>query len=198
MIISKIDKKKISKRRQHNWTNIFLQSQGGDINIAKLITRLDSDTGPALSEWLRSIPHHPKAFKLKMRPLVDILNFKVQSLFANRLYEDGLVICKKSPTKQCVHGTTIDEFQLNFNKRRDSLDIAIEIFRHKNVLQFNDLEIEAGSPDKCLLTAHGKKSNLFPTYKKILEGIDFKVVMELDGDYCKFVLSSNNKRIEVF
>ena len=115
-------------RNKHNWTNIFLQSQGGDINVAKLITRMEGNTGPALSEWLRSIPKYPKAFKISMRPMHEILNFNVRNLFVGEFFNKT---CQKSPTRECIHGTTIDEFQASFEKRRKSLEFAIEIFRHK-------------------------------------------------------------------
>jgi hypothetical protein len=108
-----------------------LQSQGGDINVAKLITRLEGNTGSALSEWLRSIPKYPKAFKITMRPINEILNFNVRNLFVGEFANET---CHKSPTRECIHGTTIDEFQESFEKRRKSLEFAIEIFRHKVIL----------------------------------------------------------------
>ena len=107
---------------------MFLQSQGGDISIAKLITRLEANTGTALSEWLRSIPKYPKAFKIKMRPIHEILNFNVRNLFIREFANET---CQKTPTRECIHGTTIDEFQASFDRRRKSLEFAIEIFRHK-------------------------------------------------------------------
>ena len=86
-----------------------------------MITRLEGNTGSALSEWLRSIPKYPKAFKISMRPMHEILNFNVRNLFVGEFFNNT---CQKSPTRECIHGTTIDEF-------RKSLEFAIEIFRHK-------------------------------------------------------------------
>ena len=161
---------------------MFLQSQGGDINVAKLITRLESNTGSALTEWLTSIPKYPKAFRIKMRSIVELLNFNVRNLFIGELSSR---ICEKSANKQCIHGSTIEEFQQNFDQRRKSLEFAIEIFRNKNSYQFTDLEIDAGTPDTCLLSVYSK-SSLFPSYAEILNGTDIKVIMELDDDYSPF------------
>ncbi len=36
---------KSTRSRERNWTNVLLQTQGGDVNIARLITRLESNTG---------------------------------------------------------------------------------------------------------------------------------------------------------
>lgn len=167
--------------KQRNWTNIFLQSQGGNINIAKLITRLESNTGPTLTEWLRSIPRHPKASKMKMRPINELLDFNIRVLFN---YQQANETCKRSPTVKCLHGTSIEEFQAQFDRRRKSLEFAIEIFRHKSASQFNDLEIEAGSPETCLFSVN-TKSSLFPTYQEILSGVDIKVFIKIDEDYSK-------------
>ena len=108
---------------------MFLQSQGGDINVAKLITRLESSmVGSTLQEWLRSIPKYPKAFKIKMRPITELLNINVRSLF---MQSASNTICQQTPIKKCVYGTTMDEFQENFDRRRKSLEFAIDIYRHK-------------------------------------------------------------------
>lgn len=161
---------------------MFLQSQGGDINVAKLITRLESNTGSALTEWLTSIPKYPKAFKIKMRSIIELLNFNVRNLFIGELSNKT---CQKTLFKKCIYGTTIEEFQQNFDQRRKSLEFAIEIFRNKNSYQFTDLEIEPGTPDTCLLSVYAK-SSLFPSYNEILNGTDIKVIMELDDDYSPF------------
>jgi hypothetical protein len=121
---------KSTQSQQRNWTNVFLQSQGGSVNIAQLITRLESNTGSTLLEWLRSIPKYPKAFKLKMRPINELLNLNVRNLFSSEL-ESLTSTCRPTNTRNCIHGTTIDEFQNEFDKRLKSLEFAIEIFRHK-------------------------------------------------------------------
>ena len=77
---------------------MFLQSQGGDINVAKLITRLESNTGSALTEWLTSIPKYPKAFKIKMRSIIELLNFNVRNLFIGELSNKT---CQKTLFKKC-------------------------------------------------------------------------------------------------
>ena len=112
---------------QSNWTNIFLQSQGGNINIAELVTRLKSNTGPVLANWLRSIPKYPKAFKVKMRPLNELLNFNVRSLFIGEFNQT----CQRTQMRKCSYGTSVEEFQESFDKRRKSLEYAIEMYRHK-------------------------------------------------------------------
>ena len=115
--------------KQRNWTNVFLQSQGGDINVAKLITRLEgSMVGVTLSEWLRSIPKQPKAFKIKMRPIYELLNMNVRRIFMEGTTNE---ICRKTKTKKCVYGTTLNEFQEKFDRRRKSLEFAIDVYRHK-------------------------------------------------------------------
>jgi deleted-in-malignant-brain-tumors protein 1 len=147
---------KYTQSRERNWTNVLLQTQGGDVNIARLITRLESNTGtytkimiqkfihktnyniftvlqiegPELVEWLKSIPRFPKAFKLKMRPINELINFNVRNLFVGI---DALLngTCKVADTRKCTHGSSIEEFQSNFDKRRKSLEFAIEIFRHR-------------------------------------------------------------------
>jgi hypothetical protein len=118
-----------NKRKQRNWTSVFLQSQGGSINVAQLITRLESNTGSALLEWLRSIPKYPKAFKMKMRPINELLDFNVRSLFIGEL--GGSTTCNRTQSRGCVHGTTMEQFQDEFDKRRQSLEFAIEIFRRR-------------------------------------------------------------------
>lgn len=108
---------------------MFLQSQGGDISVAKLVTRLESNmVGATLSEWLRSIPKQPKAFKIKMRPINELLDINVKSLFIDSAINE---ICHKTPLKTCAYGTTMEEFQRNFDRRRKSLEFAIDIYRHK-------------------------------------------------------------------
>ena len=108
---------------------MFLQSQGGDINVAKLITRLESNmVGSTLIEWLRSIPKQPKAFKIKMRPINELLDINVKSIFMNSAVDE---ICHKTKNRKCIFGTTMSEFQDKFDRRRKSLEFAIELFRHK-------------------------------------------------------------------
>lgn len=107
---------------------MFLQSQGGNINVAKLVTRLESNTGPVLIDWLKSIPKYPKAFKIKMRPINELLNFNVRNLFIGEFSNE---VCKKTLMRRCIHGTSIEDFQNMFDRRRKSLEFAIEIFRHR-------------------------------------------------------------------
>lgn len=107
----------------------MVQSQGGSINIAQLVTRLESNTGSVLLEWLRSIPKYPKAFKLKMHPISELLNINVRRLFIDELV--NISTCSRSKDRSCAHGTSIDQFQSEFDKRRESLKLAIDIFRHK-------------------------------------------------------------------
>lgn len=107
---------------------MFLQSQGGTINVGQLVTRLESNTGSALLEWLRSIPRYPKAFKMKMRPLNELLDFNVRSLFIGELSN---MTCNRTLARSCIHGTSIEDFQREFDKRKQSLEFAIEIFRKR-------------------------------------------------------------------
>ncbi|RNA42532.1 hypothetical protein BpHYR1_011154 [Brachionus plicatilis] len=131
--------KKGAEFGQKNWTSLFLQSQGGNINIAKLITRFESNTGDSLLEWLRSIPRYPKAFKVKMRPLNELLNFNVRNFFVGEFSNQT---CHKSQVKRCIHGTSVQEFQQEFDKRRRSLEFAIEIFRHRVAQTINRSLVE--------------------------------------------------------
>lgn len=134
-------------RNQRNWTNVMVQSQGGSINVAQLVTRLESNTGSVLLEWLRSIPKYPKAFKLKMQPISDLLNINVRRLFIDEIVnvskpqkqqqQQKQQTCKRSFDRSCAHGTSVEEFQSEFDKRRESLKLAIDIFRHKVILLFN-------------------------------------------------------------
>lgn len=113
---------------------MIVQSQGGGISIGQLITRLESNTGSVLLEWLRSIPKYPKAFKLKMRPIDELLNLNnIRRLFIDEL-ANLTSICRRSSLRTCAHGTSVDEFQARFDKRRESLKIAIQVFRHKVVI----------------------------------------------------------------
>ena len=105
-----------------------MQSQGGTINVAELITRVGSPSfGQTLRTWLEQIPRKPKAFKVKMRPINELLNINVKSIFMNY----GTEICQKTDVRKCHFGTTLNEFQESFDKRRKSLEFAIELFRHK-------------------------------------------------------------------
>jgi hypothetical protein len=54
----------------------------------------------------------------------------------------------------------------------------------KDSNEFTDLEIDAGSVETCLFSIYSK-SRLFPSYQEILDGVDIKVVIELDADYSK-------------
>jgi len=76
------DYARLASSSQRNWTSVLVQSQGGRVGVAKLITRLEANTGPTLGEWLRSLPKYPKAFRAKMRPISDMLDFNVRLLFA--------------------------------------------------------------------------------------------------------------------
>jgi hypothetical protein len=106
-----------------------LQTQGGDYNIGKLITKLESQhVGDTLTSWLKSIPKKPKAFKLKMRPINELLDINVKSIFMQSATSD---ICQRTETRKCTFGTTMNEFQESFDRRRKSLEFAIELFRHK-------------------------------------------------------------------
>ena len=44
------------------------------------------------------------------------------------------------------------------------------------------MEIPPGTPDTCLFSIY-QKSNFFPKYTEILEGIDIKINFELENDY---------------
>ena len=121
-----------------------MQSQGGQIEVAELISKIEGNyVGETLARWLRSIPEKPKAFKVKMRPISELINFNVRSLFANLEVatsaggEGGAAAswnrttCQPSPTRPCTFGTSMHEFQDGLDKRRKALQTAIEIFRHK-------------------------------------------------------------------
>ncbi len=174
---------KLDSKSQHNWTSVLVQSQGGRVSVAKLITRLEGNTGPTLGEWLRSIPKYPKAFRARMRPISDLLDFNIRLLFSPGQSNET---CELSYRLGCPHGTDLDQFQAQFDRRRKSLEFATEIFRHRSANVFSDLEIEAGSSETCLFSVDSKAS-LFPTYAQILNGTDVKVVAKLDTDYPPFV-----------
>jgi hypothetical protein len=82
--------------------------------------------GATLSEWLRSIPKQPKAFKIKMRDITELLKINVKNMFmstANKL-------CEKLNQTKCIH-KNVQRFQDSFDLRRKSLELAIDIYRHK-------------------------------------------------------------------
>ena len=54
----------------------------------------------------------------------------------------------------------------------------------KNSNEFSDLEIEAGKPETCLFSIYSK-SRLFPSYQEIIDGVDIKIIMELEADYSR-------------
>ena len=96
-------------------------------------------------------------------------------------------ICQKTPNRKCSFGTNMEEFQKSFDIRRKSLEFAIEIYRHKDVFDFTDMEIPAGTADTCLFSIH-QKSKLFPTYQEILDGVDIKINIESEEDFSEFCL----------
>ena len=69
-----------------------------------------------------------------MRPIHELLNVNVRRLFIEEVA--NLSTCHRSSERKCAHGTSIEQFQNNFDKRRESLKYAIEIFRHKVLKKF--------------------------------------------------------------
>lgn len=115
-------------KKERKWINMLLQTQGGDVKVASLITRLESNTGPELIDWLKSISKYPKAFKIKMKPISELIDFNVRDLF---IRQENLTTCRPNRARVCLHGDSVEKFQQSFEKRRKSLDYAIDIFRHK-------------------------------------------------------------------
>ena len=48
------------------------------------------------------------------------------------------------------------------------------------------MEIPPGTSDTCLFSIY-QKSKLYPTYSEILNGIDVKIIFELEDDYSIFL-----------
>ena len=82
---AKSEKKEGSSQRQQSKTSsTSISVEGGDQEIAAMITDVNSPTiKNEIKQWLASIPTYPKPFKFMVAPITQLLKFNPSSLFTD-------------------------------------------------------------------------------------------------------------------
>ena len=71
-----------SQKQQKKTSSTAIVVEGGDQEIASVISDLDSPTiKNEITQWLESIRTFPKPFKFMVAPITNLLKFNVHSLF---------------------------------------------------------------------------------------------------------------------
>lgn len=71
-----------SQKQQSQTSSTSIKAEGGDQEIAALITDFNSPTiKTELKQWLESIRTFPKPYKFMLAPITDLLKFNAHSLF---------------------------------------------------------------------------------------------------------------------
>ena len=71
-----------SQKQQAKTSSTSISVEGGDQEIASIISDLNSPTiKNEIKQWLGSIPTFPKPFKFMVGPITDLLKFNPSSLF---------------------------------------------------------------------------------------------------------------------
>lgn len=131
-----------SQKQQKQTSSTSIKAEGGDQEIAALITDFSSPTiKTELKQWLESIRTFPKPYKFMLAPITDLLKFNAHSLFPNEDRDWGCEGHKESLKKDPDTGENYYEVQVNgttvrkFCKYLDRESLMYDIERRRNSLE---------------------------------------------------------------
>ena len=161
----KESKQSSSQQRQRKTSSTSISVEGGDQEIASIISDLESPTiKTELKQWLESIRTFPKPFKFMVAPITNLLKFNVHSLFPDEETSDWGCEAKKHLLKKDPH---TDEFyyevkingalvrkpcpylnrealMYDIDRRRANLDIAIGVYMEEVTTRFSQYNCNRG------------------------------------------------------
>ena len=137
-----------SQKQQAKTSSTSIKVEGGDQQIASIITDFNSPTIKYdLGQWLSSIREYPKPFKFIVGSIVDLLKFSPSALFPNEKRDWGCEAhtadMKEDPiTKEKYYEVTIngtvtrkscpykdrDDLLKLIEKRRNALERAVAVY----------------------------------------------------------------------
>lgn len=143
-----------SQRQQKQTSSTSIKAEGGDQEIAALITDFNSPTiKTELKQWLESIRTFPKPYKFMLAPITDLLKFNAHSLFPHEERDWGCEARKDSLKKDPdtgenyyeveVDGNTVRKFckyldreslMYDIERRRNSLERAIGVYMEEVIM----------------------------------------------------------------
>ncbi len=141
-------KQSSSQQRQHKTSSTSISVEGGDQEIASIISDMESPTiKTELKQWLESIRTFPKPFKFMVAPITNLLKFNVHSLFPDEESDWGCEANKRQLKKDPhtdeyyyeikINGTLVrkpcpyldrEALMYDMERRRNNLDIAIGVY----------------------------------------------------------------------
>ena len=140
-------KESSSEKSQRKTSSTSISVEGGDQQIASIISDLESPTiKTELKQWLGSIRTFPKPFKFLVAPITDLLKFNVHSLFPNVERDWGCEAqrhLKRDPVTNenyyivKINGTMVkkmcpyldrEALMYDMERKRNNLDIAIGVY----------------------------------------------------------------------
>lgn len=151
-------KQSSSEKRQRKTSSTSISVEGGDQEIASIISDLESPTiKTELKQWLESIRTFPKPFKFMVAPITNLLKFNVHSLFPDDEMSDWGCEANKRRLKQDPHtkeyyyevkvnGTMVkkmcpyldrEALMYDMERRRNNLDIAIGVYMEEVRARFS-------------------------------------------------------------
>ncbi|CAH1802432.1 unnamed protein product [Owenia fusiformis] len=199
------------QRTAQNYANSYLSVEGGDEEIASIISDMyDPGFKSKLEAWLQSIPEYPRPFAFHLGKITELFDMNVESLFPDDTNQGCLGAAvkndpatgkfyfesKKTVGKEikivknyCKYGTSKKEFQEQFDMRRLALERAIAVYMEEGPIPSTEQLIPAGRPGcDTSFTAFDKSS--FPTWENLKSG-PFRVIFDMDRDITGIVASDD-------
>lgn len=136
------EKEGSSQKEKAKTSSTSISVEGGDQEIASMITDVDSPTiKNEIKQWLRSIPTFPKPFKFMVAPITELLKFNPSSLFPDEKRDWGCEAntadMKKDPeTGESYYEVKIDgELTKKFCPYKDRGDLVYLMERRMKGLE---------------------------------------------------------------
>ncbi|KAL9951279.1 hypothetical protein ACROYT_G043917 [Oculina patagonica] len=155
-----------SEKRQSKTSSTSFTVEGGDQEIASLISDFNSPTIKTdIVQWLESIRPFPKPFKFTLATITDLLKFTAHALFPDEERDWGCEAQKHNlkpdpDTGEAYYEITIngtktrkycaymnrEELVTSIEKRRESLEKAIRVYMEEGPISVSEITLPAGSP----------------------------------------------------
>lgn len=145
-----------SQKQQSKTSSTSISVEGGDQQIASLISDVNSPTiKNEIKQWLESIRTFPKPFKFMVAPITDLIKFNPSSLFTDEERDWGCERHSADMKKEPDTGESYYEIKINgtltrkkcpykdrdylvhvINRRKTSLERAVAVYMEEVKLCF--------------------------------------------------------------
>lgn len=197
-----------SQKQQSKTSSTSISVEGGDQQIASLISDVNSPTiKNEIKQWLESIRTFPKPFKFMVAPITDLIKFNPSSLFTDEERDWGCERHSADMKKDPDTGESYYEIKINgtltrkkcpykdrdylvhvINRRKTSLERAVAVYMEEGPISVSDITLPAGRSGCQTENYKFQEKSGKPTWQAITEDeatilIIFNTRRELSGTF---------------